>query len=103
MITSFPPASTQALASEEAATKAAQGANGGVARAQTATAAAPQDGGKQKPAPGVIVLEAEVIKGKIHKPEAFYILQRSDLNYQSLDQKKSFIPQIIESTAGDAF
>ena len=57
----------------------------------------------QKPGPGVIVLEAEVIKGKIHKPEAFYILQRSDLNYQSLEQEKSFIPQIIESTADDPF
>lgn len=46
---------------------------------------------------GVINLEETVIEGNIQKPEAFYILQHANLNYQSLEPKKSFIPELMQS------
>jgi hypothetical protein len=51
----------------------------------------------------VIELEETVIEGRVQKPEAFYILQRSNLNYDALDPKKSFIPKILESAKTDTF
>jgi len=44
-----------------------------------------------------------VIEGRIQKPEAFYILQRSNLNYESLELKRSFIPNILESVKKEPF
>lgn len=61
---------------------------------QAATAIA-DDSTKAKPA--VIILDEQVIEGRIQKPEAFYILQRSALNYQALEPKKSFIPKVFET------
>jgi hypothetical protein len=46
---------------------------------------------------GVINLDETVIEGNIQKPEAFYILQHANLNYQSLEAKKSFIPELMET------
>lgn len=45
----------------------------------------------------VIRLEAIKVEGRIQKPQAFYILQRSNLNFEGLDLKQSFIPKIVES------
>ncbi len=45
----------------------------------------------------VIRLEAIKVEGRIQKPQAFYILQRSNLNFEGLELKQSFIPKIIES------
>ena len=45
----------------------------------------------------VIRLEAIKVEGRIQKPEAFYILQRSNLNFEALELKESFIPKIVES------
>ena len=45
----------------------------------------------------VIRLEAIKVEGRIQKPEAFYILQRSNLNFEALELKQSFVPKIIES------
>ena len=60
---------------------------------------------KKKAAPrgNVIELEETVIEGRVQKPEAFYILQRSNLNYDALEPKKSFIPRILESAKADPF
>lgn len=44
-----------------------------------------------------IVLGETKIEGRIQKPQAFYILQRSNLNFEGLELKKSFIPKIIKS------
>ena len=52
---------------------------------------------------GIIRLDEEVIEGRIQKPEAFYILQRSNLNYESLELKRSFIPNILESVKKEPF
>lgn len=47
--------------------------------------------------PKVIVLEEMIVEGRVQKPEAFYILQRSNLNYNALEPKKSFVPKILDS------
>ena len=45
----------------------------------------------------VIRLSETTIEGRIQKPQAFYILQRSNLNFEGLELKNSFIPKIIKS------
>lgn len=45
----------------------------------------------------VIKLSETTIEGRIQKPQAFYILQRSNLNFEGLELKNSFIPKIIKS------
>jgi hypothetical protein len=45
----------------------------------------------------IIRLEAIKVEGRIQKPQAFYILQRSNLNFEGLELKQSFIPKIIKS------
>jgi hypothetical protein len=51
----------------------------------------------------VIRLEAIKVEGRIQKPQAFYILQRSNLNFESLDLKRSFVPKILESVEKEPF
>ena len=45
----------------------------------------------------VIRLDAIKVEGRIQKPQAFYVLQRSNLNFEGLELKRSFISTIIES------
>lgn len=45
----------------------------------------------------VIRIAETKIEGRIQKPQAFYILQRSNLNFEGLALKNSFIPKIVES------
>lgn len=54
-------------------------------------------------AQGVINLEETVIEGRIQKPEAFYILQHASLNYEQLDPKPSFIPELLKTVDDDTF
>ncbi len=51
----------------------------------------------------VIRLEAIKVEGRIQKPQAFYILQRSNLNFEGLELKQSFIPKIVESIEHQPF
>jgi len=53
--------------------------------------------------PKVIELKDEVIKGRVQKPEAFYILQHASLNYERLDARESFIPELVETVKKDPF
>ena len=52
---------------------------------------------------GVINLDETVIKGRIQKPEAFLVIKNASLNYKSLDPKKSFIPELLETIKQDPF
>lgn len=52
---------------------------------------------------GVIVLEESAIKGRIQKPEAFYILQHANPDYERLNSKPSFLVEIIESVEEEPF
>src|SRR4029453_2655928 len=49
------------------------------------------------------ITEAMQIGRKIQKPEAFYVLQKSSINYDWQDLKQAFIPKIIESVAQAPF
>jgi hypothetical protein len=51
----------------------------------------------------VIRLDAIKVEGRIQKPQAFYILQRSNLNFEGLELKQSFIPKIIKSVEEKPF
>jgi hypothetical protein len=59
--------------------------------------------GQGKPRRKVIRLEAIKVEGRIQKPQAFYILQRSNLNFEGLELKQSFIPKIIQSVEKEPF
>jgi len=55
--------------------------------------------GKKK----VIRLDAITVEGRIQKPQAFYILQRSSLNFEELNRTESFIPKVEKSVERDPF
>ena len=62
--------------------------------------AAPQKDGKKRK---VIRLEAITVEGHIQKPQAFYILQRSNLNFEELNKSESFVPKVVESVDKQPF
>ncbi len=70
-----------------------------VALAQ-APAATPAPAAKKKK---VIRLDAITVEGRIQKPQAFYILQRSTLNFDELNRAETFVPKIEKSIERDAF
>lgn len=45
----------------------------------------------------LVISEAFEITGKIQRPQAMYILQRSKLNLKGLQLKRSLIPKLLES------
>jgi hypothetical protein len=51
----------------------------------------------------VLRLDEITVEGRIQKPQAFYILQRSPLNFESLERNESFIPKIMKSVENDPF
>jgi len=52
----------------------------------------------------VYKIEGEiVIEGKIQKPEAFYVLQKSSINYDWHELKQEFVPKILESVNKSPF
>jgi hypothetical protein len=44
-----------------------------------------------------------VIEGKIQKPEAFYVLQKSNINYDWHELKQEFVPKILDSVTKAPF
>lgn len=61
------------------------------------TVLAPSAVAASRPGKKVIRLEAIKVEGRIQKPQAFYILQRSNLNFEGLELKQSFIPKILQT------
>lgn len=57
-------------------------------------------GGRQ---PRVIQLEEIRIEGRVQKPNAFYILNRSSLGYEVLDLRTSFVREVIRSVQREPF
>ena len=43
------------------------------------------------------------IEGKIQKPEAFYVLQKSSINYDWQELKQDFVPKILDSVSRAPF
>ncbi len=58
-------------------------------------------GGKRKPK--VIQLEEITIEGRVQKPNAFYILNRSKIGYEVLDLRTSFLREVVRSVQDDPF
>ena len=57
--------------------------------------------GKRKPK--VIQLEEITIEGRVQKPNAFYILNRSNIGYEVLDLRTSFLRDVVRSVQHDPF
>jgi hypothetical protein len=51
----------------------------------------------------VIRLDAITVEGRIQKPQAFYILQRSNLNFDELNRGESFLPKVVKSVEKEPF
>ena len=68
--------------------------------AMTASASAQAS---HRPAPHVITLDEFRIQGRVQRPNAFYILNRSSIGYQVLDLRTSFVREIIRTVQGDPF
>lgn len=85
---------------------------GGAAQAQK-KGAAPAAGGEEAPKVKVErgaggkkvyrITEEIRIEGKIQKPEAFYVLQKSSINYDWQELKQDFIPRIVDSVSKAPF
>lgn len=60
-----------------------------------------QDTGAKKKK--VIRLDALTVEGKIQKPQAFYILQRSNLNFDDLSHPESFTPKVVQTVDKQPF
>ena len=58
---------------------------------------------KGKTAKKVLRLEEFTVEGRIQKPQAFFILQRSNLNFEGSERKESFLPRIQKSCEKDPF
>ncbi|MFI5307273.1 MAG: hypothetical protein ACHQ53_07975 [Polyangiales bacterium] len=66
-----------------------------------ARGAAAQD--KRPKAPKVIELEEIKIEGRVQKPNAFYILNRSALGYEVMELRTSFVQEVVRAVRKDPF
>jgi hypothetical protein len=69
--------------------------------ASSVSLASAQDRSKRKPR--VIQLEEITIEGRVQKPNAFYILNRSNLGYEVLDLRTSFLRDVVRSVQTEPF
>ena len=60
-------------------------------------------GQQKKRQPRVIQLEEIVIEGRVQKPNAFYILNRSNLGYEVLELRTSFLRDVVKSVQEEPF
>ena len=51
----------------------------------------------------MIQLEEIRIEGRVQKPNAFYILNRSSIGYEILDLRESFTREILRSVQNEPF
>ena len=49
------------------------------------------------------ITEGIVVEGKIQKPNAFYVLQRSSMDYDWETLKQDFLPKILQATGKHPF
>jgi hypothetical protein len=85
-------------AAQKEAQRAAQVANQS-RRDLQAAAKPPARGGSKK----VIKLDTLTVEGRIQKPEAFYVLPRSNLSFDELQKSESFVSKIDKSVQKDPF
>ncbi len=58
---------------------------------------------KKRPVRRVVIDEVTRVEGKIQKPEVWYLLPRSNLNFEGLQLEKKLAPKILETTKQDLF
>ena len=58
---------------------------------------------KRGSGPRVIQLDEFKIEGRVQKPNAFYILNRSNIGYEVLDLRTSFLKDIVRSIQKEPF
>lgn len=71
------------------------------AAASTASIATAQPRDNRQPR--VIQLDEIRIEGRVQKPNAFYILNRSNLGYEVLDLRTSFVREVIRTVQEEPF
>lgn len=49
------------------------------------------------------ITQGFVIEGRIQKPNAFYVLQRSQINYDWAGLKQKFVPRILDAVRKGPF
>ena len=59
--------------------------------------------GKTKRAPKVIELEEIKIEGRVQKPNAFYILNRSSIGYEVMELRTSFVQEVVRAVRSTPF
>ena len=86
-----------------------------LAHAQDAAGQAPQGQAAAPEAPKVKVersasgakvfriTEGIVVEGRIQKPNAFYVLQRSSIDYDWESLKQDFLPRIVDTASKNPF
>ena len=62
-----------------------------------------QDNKKRQRSPKVVQLEEIKIEGRVQKPNAFYILNRSNIGYEVLELRTSFVQDIVRSVRREPF
>ena len=62
-----------------------------------------QDKKTRQRAPKVIELEEIKIEGRVQKPNAFYILNRSNIGYEVMELRTSFVQEVIRAVRGEPF
>ncbi|RPH69634.1 MAG: hypothetical protein EHM78_14520 [Myxococcaceae bacterium] len=85
-------------AAQKEADRAAQVAKQARADVKAAARQPARTGGRK-----VIKLDTLTVEGRIQKPEAFYVLPRSSLNFDELQRSESFVPKIEKSAQKDPF
>ncbi len=58
---------------------------------------------KAKGVRSVVIDEVTRVEGKIQKPEVWYLLPRSNLNFEGLELNKKLAPKIEQETKRDPF
>lgn len=72
-------------------------AAGALLGALLVTSLAPTIARAQQRKPKVIQLEEIKIEGRVQKPNAFYILNRSNIGYRVMELRTSFVQDVIRS------
>jgi hypothetical protein len=72
----------------------------GVSRADEPKPAQPP---KSARAPKVVALEEIRVEGRVQKPNAFYILNRSNLAFDIMERRMSFIDEVVTAVRHPPF
>jgi hypothetical protein len=94
MLFAAAPVLAQDSASAGSASTSGASTSGSTSTATSGTAKKPRK---------VIRLDAITVEGRIQKPQAFYILPRSNLSFDELSRTETFVPKVVKSVEQDPF